>query len=52
MGERFIDRVYESTIDSSVTEWRNRLASNLQDFVAESRFGWGEWRSLPADWAW
>lgn len=52
VGERFIDRVYESTIDSSVTEWRNRLASNLQDFVAESRFGWGEWRPLPADWAW
>ena len=46
VGERFHDRVYESTIDASVTEWRNRLASNLQDFVAESRFGWGEWRPL------
>ena len=52
VGERFHDRVYESTIDASVTEWRNRLASNLQDFVAESRFGWSEWRPLPADWAW
>ena len=46
VGERFHDRVYESTIDASGTEWRNRLASNLQDFVAESRFGWGEWRPL------
>lgn len=52
VGERFVDRVYESTIDCSVTEWRNRLASNLQDFVAESRFGWAEWRPLPAGWSW
>ena len=52
VGERFVDRVYENTIDAPVTEWRNRLASNLQDFVAESRFGWGEWRPLPADWVW
>ncbi|GAA2141731.1 hypothetical protein GCM10009844_12370 [Nocardioides koreensis] len=50
VGERLVDRVYESTIDASVTDWRNRLASNLQDFVAESRFGWGEWRPLPDGW--
>ena len=50
VGERFVDRVYESTLEVSVVDWRNRFASNLQDFVAESRFGWGQRRPLPAGW--
>jgi len=31
----------------TVDEWRERLRSNLVDFVAESRFGWGQNRDSP-----
>jgi len=42
-GERFDDYVVQGvTPQTSVAEWRERLRSNLVDFVAESRFGWGE----------
>ena len=31
-------------VDESAAELRARLASDLQDFIAESRFGWAEQR--------
>lgn len=42
-GETFRDYVVQGDVEGvSVQEWRERLRSNLVDFVAESRFGWGE----------
>lgn len=42
-SEEFFDRVFDSAVaDMSPAEWSERLASNLEDFVAESRFGWGQ----------
>ncbi|WP_248581228.1 hypothetical protein [Nocardioides sp. InS609-2] len=42
-GETFRDYVVQGFApQTSVEEWRERLRSNLVDFVAESRFGWGE----------
>jgi len=46
-GETFTDLVVQGHVDdTSPEEWRERLRSNLVDFVAESRFGWGENRDL------
>lgn len=49
-SERYVDVVYESSWldlgDHPIEYLRERLVSNLQDFVAESEFGWGELRKL------
>ncbi|QNN52734.1 hypothetical protein [Nocardioides mesophilus] len=42
-GETFRDLVVQGHVQGmTVEEWIERLRSNLVDFVAESRFGWGE----------
>ena len=42
-GETFNDLVVQGDVEGlSGEDWRERLRSNLVDFVAESRFGWGE----------
>jgi hypothetical protein len=42
-GETFHDEVVQAGVpDQSADDWRERLRSNLVDFVAESRFGWGQ----------
>ena len=42
-GETFRDYAVQGQVQPmSDAEWRERLRSNLVDFVAESRFGWGE----------
>lgn len=46
-GEPFHDWVVQTHgQDRSFEDWRERLRSNLVDFVAESRFGWGENRDM------
>ena len=35
-------------VEETPAELRARLASDLQDFIAESRFGWAELRPYPA----
>lgn len=42
LGETFTDQVVQAGIDASTEALRERLRSNLVDFVAESRFGWGQ----------
>ena len=45
--ESFHDWVVQANVKSqSIEDWRERLRSNLVDFVAESRFGWGENRDM------
>jgi hypothetical protein len=47
-GETFRDRVVQGDVPGhSAEDWRERLRSNLVDFVAESRFGWGQNRDAP-----
>ena len=50
-GEAFLANVFQtpSMDDWSTTQMSEKLASDLQDFIAESRFGWGQQRlySLP-----
>lgn len=42
-GETFRDLVVQADVSGMTAEgWLERLRSNLIDFVAESRFGWGE----------
>ena len=42
-GETYRDLVVQGGVpDMSAEQWRERLRSNLVDFVAESRFGWGQ----------
>jgi hypothetical protein len=42
-GETFVDYVVQGHVeDMSPEDWCERLRSNLVDFVAESRFGWGQ----------
>ncbi len=42
-GETFVDYVVQGHVNgTSVEDWCDRLRSNLADFVAESRFGWGQ----------
>lgn len=46
-GEAFVDNVVQGDIDGmSAEQWGERLRSNLVDFVAESRFGWGQNRDV------
>ena len=46
-GETFHDHVVQGGVPGvGVEEWRERLRSNLADFVAESRFGWGQNRGV------
>lgn len=47
-AEEFEDVVYdvESAEDLELTDLTDRLVSNLNDFVAESRFGWGQDRDV------
>jgi hypothetical protein len=45
-GETFLDYVVQGHVeDMSPEDWCERHRSNLVDFVAESRFGWGQNRS-------
>jgi hypothetical protein len=47
MGETFVDDVVQGHVeDMGPDDWRERLRSNLVDFVAESRFGWGQDREV------
>jgi len=46
-NETFVDHVVQSHVDHmSAEDWCERLRSNLVDFVAESRFGWGQDRDV------
>lgn len=45
MGEEFSAWVWtDGQVEATAAEQRARLASDLQDHIAESRFGWGELR--------
>ncbi|MGZ4580517.1 MAG: hypothetical protein ACXVXG_07755 [Nocardioidaceae bacterium] len=47
-GETFQCLVVQGTVPGmSAEEWSENLRSLLVDFVAESRFGWGENRDVP-----
>jgi hypothetical protein len=47
-GETFEYLVVQGTVPDRTTEdWRENLRSLLVDFVAESRFGWGQNRDAP-----
>jgi hypothetical protein len=47
VGENCTDLVVQGDVAGyAVDEWRERLRSNLADFVAESRFGWGQDRGV------
>lgn len=39
--------ILDASSSESEEHARSRLASDLQDFIAESRFGWGQLRSHP-----
>ncbi len=42
-GEAYFDEVVQAGVSGqSMPDWGGRLRSNLVDFVAESRFGWGQ----------
>lgn len=42
-GETFSDEVVQAGVPGGdLGDWRERLRSNLVDFVAETRFGWGQ----------
>ncbi len=42
-GEEFIDTAFDTrATHESMAAWADHLASHLEDFVAESRFGWGQ----------
>jgi hypothetical protein len=46
-GETFSDLVVQGHVGHmNDEEWSERLRSNLVDFVAESRFAWGENREV------
>jgi hypothetical protein len=44
VGETFSDLLVDARVQPEPTadELRERFASNLIDFIAESRFGWGQ----------
>lgn len=44
-GESFVYFPYDPRTFSTVDDARERLVSALADFVAESRFGWGQLRA-------
>ena len=46
-GEDFYDLVVQGNLEGGVVaDWRERLRSDMADWVAESRFGWGENRGV------
>lgn len=48
-GEAYTDYIVQAGVPGrSHTDWEERLRSNLVDFVAESRFGWGQNRAGSA----
>jgi hypothetical protein len=47
VGEEFTDLVVQRDVTGyGVDDWRERLRSDLADFVAESGFGWGQDRGV------
>lgn len=44
-GEGFVYTAYDPVTFSTADDARERLVSELADFVAESRFGWGQLRA-------
>ncbi|MFZ2014975.1 MAG: hypothetical protein WAV00_14230 [Nocardioides sp.] len=46
VGEEFRDLVVQGDVRAGVDDWRERLRSDLADFVAESGFGWGQDRGV------
>lgn len=41
--DTFIDEIVQAASpENSLDSWQERLRSNLVDFVAESKFGWGQ----------
>lgn len=46
-GEVYVDTVVQAGLPGQDPAfWRERLRSSLADFVAESRFGWGQNRDV------
>lgn len=43
-GEKFIHVIYDPETFTSIKDSRDRLVSDLADWVAESSFGWGQKR--------
>ena len=49
-GETFHDLAVQGDVEGqSHDDWRERLRSNLVDFIAESRLGWGQNRDVRCD---
>jgi hypothetical protein len=46
-GEIFRDAVWSPSVEEAPADARDRLASDLQDFISESRFARGEQRPWP-----
>lgn len=47
VDEQFRDLVVQGNVDEyRVEDWRERLRSDMADFVAGSRFGWGQNRGV------
>jgi hypothetical protein len=46
VGEDFYDLVVQGGVEGVVADWRERLRSDMADWVAESRFGWGQNRGV------
>lgn len=45
--EEFHDLVVQGNVDGyTIADWRERLRSNMADWVAETRFGWGQNRGV------
>ena len=47
--ERFASHAWQAGVSPPDT-WLGKFASDIQDFVAESRFAWGSWRDYPNEW--
>jgi hypothetical protein len=46
-GEDFHDLVVQGNVEGyEAADWRERLRSDMADWVAESRFGWGQNRDV------
>ncbi len=47
VGEDFSDMVVQGGVQGYVVaDWRERLRSDMADWVAETRFGWGQNRGV------